>query len=108
MKTSGINNTYKLDTNISIVLLVSTLMSERKTTSARTVTNIFKIAGLKGIGAKLSGAVPYNEILALKDVYSIIKTFDIVPGIITGISNKTLAGRALVEKLYNVNALNLN
>lgn len=51
-----------------IVLFVGTSMSAGKTTSARIVTNIFKIAGLKVVGAKLSGAGRYKDILAIKDV----------------------------------------
>lgn len=43
-------------------------MSAGKTTSARIVTNIFKMAGLKVVGAKLTGAGRYKDILAIKDV----------------------------------------
>lgn len=51
-----------------VVLFVGTSMSAGKTTSARIVTNIFKIAGLKIVGAKFTGAGRYKDILAIKDV----------------------------------------
>lgn len=51
-----------------VVLFVATSMSTGKTTSARIVTNIFKMGGLKVVGAKLTGAARYKDILAIKDV----------------------------------------
>ncbi len=51
-----------------VVLFVGTSMSAGKTTSARIVANIFKSAGYKVVGAKLSGAGRYKDILAIKDV----------------------------------------
>ncbi|MGB5238262.1 MAG: hypothetical protein WBM43_06850 [Flavobacteriaceae bacterium] len=51
-----------------VVLLVGTSMSAGKTTAARIVTNLFKMAGYKVVGAKLSGAGRYKDILAIKDV----------------------------------------
>ena len=51
-----------------VVLLFGTSMSAGKTTSARIVTNILKIAGLRIVGAKLSGAGRFKDILAIKDV----------------------------------------
>jgi len=51
-----------------IVMFVGTSMSAGKTTSARIVTHIFKMAGLKVVGAKLTGAGRYKDILAIKDV----------------------------------------
>ena len=53
---------------VPVVLFVGTSMSAGKTTSARIVTNIFKMAGLKVVGAKLTGAGRYKDILAIKDV----------------------------------------
>jgi len=53
---------------VPVVLFVGTSMSAGKTTSARIITNIFKIAGLKVVGAKLTGAGRYKDILAIKDV----------------------------------------
>jgi len=40
-------------------------------------------------------------------VYGIMKAYNFSPDIVTGIATNTLAGRELVEKLCNVNALNL-
>ncbi len=51
-----------------VVLFIGTSMSAGKTTSARIVTNIFKSSGYKVVGAKLSGAGRFKDILALKDV----------------------------------------
>lgn len=54
--------------NTPVILFVGTSMSAGKTTSARIVTNLFKQAGYKVVGAKLSGAGRYKDILAIKDV----------------------------------------
>ena len=176
-----------VDFKTPVVLFVGTSMSAGKTTSARIVTNIFKKEGLKVVGAKLTGAGRFKDVLAIKDVgadavydfvdaglpssicdkntylnkvkylknkialvdadvavveigasplepyngdlaieairenikciilsasdpyavYGLMKAFDIVPDIVTGISTNTLGGRELVEKLCNVPALNL-
>ena len=48
----------------------------------------------------LSASDPYA-------VYGLMKAFDIVPDIVTGISSNTLGGRRMVEKLCGVKALNL-
>lgn len=58
----------QLEFKTPIVMFVGTSMSAGKTTSARIVTNIFKMAGLKVVGAKLTGAGRYKDILAIKDV----------------------------------------
>ncbi len=173
--------------NTPVVLFVGTSMSAGKTTSARIVTNLFKLAGYKVVGAKLTGAGRYKDILAIKDVgadvvmdfvdaglpssiypkekykeilrhllsrialqkadvaiieigasplepyngdcaieairdhvrctilaasdpyavYGLMKAFDFVPDIVTGIASNTLAGIEMVEKLCKVKALNL-
>lgn len=173
--------------NIPVVLFVGTSMSAGKTTSARIVTNIFKMAGLKVVAAKLTGAGRFKDILAIKDVgadavfdfvdaglpssicdrntylgkvnyiknlissvnadvavieigasplepyngdiaidsirehikciilsasdpyavFGLMKAFNIVPDIVTGVSTNTIAGIELVEKLCHVTALNL-
>ncbi len=173
--------------NTPIVLFVGTSMSAGKTTSARIVTNLFKLAGYKVVGAKLAGAGRYKDILAIKDVgadaildfvdvglpssicdrglykeklnllmnkiaavdadiaiielgasplepyngdlavealrkfikciilsasdpyavYGLMKAFNIVPDIVTGIASNTLAGVKMVESLCKVKALNL-
>ncbi|XLS30690.1 hypothetical protein ACJD0Z_07640 [Flavobacteriaceae bacterium M23B6Z8] len=51
-----------------VILFTGTSMSAGKTTSARIVTNILKGAGLKVVGAKLTGAGRLKDILAMKDV----------------------------------------
>lgn len=48
----------------------------------------------------LSASDPYA-------VYGLMKAFDLVPDIVTGIATNTLAGVRMVEKLCNVRALNL-
>lgn len=173
--------------NTPVVLFVGTSMSAGKTTSARIITHLLKVANLKVVGAKFTGAGRYKDILAIKDVgadavfdfvdaglpssicdetiyleklnylknavssvaadvavieigasplepyngdmainairdqvkcivlsasdpysvFGLMKAFDIVPDIVTGISTNTIAGRELVEKLCNVTALNL-
>ncbi len=173
--------------NTQVILFVGTSMSAGKTTSARIVTNIFKQAGYKVVGAKLTGAGRYKDILAFEDVgadmildfvdvglpssicppaiyerklqqmlsrialenadvavieigasplepyngdiavnvlrehvkctilsasdpyavHGLMKAFEIVPDIVTGVATNTLAGIQMVEKLCGVKALNL-
>jgi hypothetical protein len=50
-----------------IVLLVGTSMSAGKTTTARIITRILKSKNLKVLGAKLTGAGRYRDILAVQD-----------------------------------------
>lgn len=50
------------------ILFMGTSMSAGKTTAARIVTHLFKTAGHKVVGAKLTGAGRYKDIVALKDV----------------------------------------
>jgi len=173
--------------NTPVILFVGTSMSAGKTTSARIVTNLFKVAGYNVVGAKLTGAGRYKDILAIKDVganavmdfvdvglpssicpahiykakldqllsriqhknadvaiieigasplepyngdlainalrehvkctilsasdpyavFGLMKAFEIIPDIVTGIASNTLAGVNMVDKLCNVRALNL-
>ncbi len=58
----------KMNFNTPVVLFVGTSMSAGKTTSARIVTNLLKQAKYKVVGAKLSGAGRFKDILAIKDV----------------------------------------
>ena len=170
-----------------VILFVGTSMSAGKTTSARIVTHLFKSAGFKVVGAKLTGAGRYKDILAIKDagadavmdfvdvglpssiypkeafknklqqllskiehqmadiavieigasplepyngdiainalreqikciilvasdpyaVHGLMKAFDLIPDIVTGIASNTLAGKEMVEKLCKVKALNI-
>ena len=50
-----------------VVLLVGTSMSAGKTTTARVVVRALKEEGLRVIGAKLTGAGRYRDILAMRD-----------------------------------------
>ncbi|MDX1314109.1 MAG: hypothetical protein R3356_01290 [Eudoraea sp.] len=62
------------------------------------------------IAIKLIGDQIKCTILSATDpyaVYGLMKAFDIVPDIVTGIASNTLAGRAMVEELCGVKALNL-
>ncbi|MHA7831230.1 MAG: hypothetical protein ACX93O_09015 [Flagellimonas sp.] len=173
--------------NTPIILFVGTSMSAGKTTSARIVTNIFKQAGYKVMGAKLTGAGRFKDILAFKDVgadeildfvdvglpssicptevykekleqmlsrmarqnadvaiveigasplepyngdvainalrehikctilsasdpyavHGLMKAFELVPDIVTGVASNTLAGAKMVKELCGVKALNL-
>ena len=58
------SNTYSKPT----VLIVGTSMSAGKTTVAKVVVRILKKAGLKVLGAKLTGAGRYRDILSMSDV----------------------------------------
>ncbi|MBT8254749.1 MAG: DUF1611 domain-containing protein [Flavobacteriaceae bacterium] len=175
------------DFKTPVILFVGTSMSAGKTTSARIVTDIFKKAGISVVGAKLTGAGRFKDILAIKDVgadavfdfvdvglpssiypreafkkrlkmllnrissvdadvavieigasplepyngdlaieairdhikctilsasdpyavYGLMKAFDLIPDIVTGISTNTIAGSELVERLCGVRALNI-
>jgi hypothetical protein len=52
---------------LPIVLIVGTSMSAGKTSSARIIVRLLKEAGLKVIGAKLTGAGRYRDILSVRD-----------------------------------------
>ena len=49
------------------VMMIGTSMSSGKTTSARVIIHLLKQAGLKVVGAKLTGAGRYRDILAMAD-----------------------------------------
>ncbi len=173
--------------NTPTVLMVGTSMSAGKTTAARIVTRQLKKAGLSVLGAKLTGAGRYRDILSVSDagadcifdfvdvglpstvcpkddyittlhtllskmagqqvdvavieigasplepyngdiaiqeirhciqctilcasdpyaVYGVMKAFEIIPDIVSGVATNTQAGVALIEKLCGVPALNL-
>lgn len=65
---SFVADTPDMTFNTPVVLFTGTSMSAGKTTSARIVTNLFKLAGYKVLAAKLAGAGRYKDILAIKDV----------------------------------------
>ena len=52
---------------LPIVLIIGTSMSAGKTSSARIIVRLLKEAGLKVIGAKLTGAGRYRDILSVRD-----------------------------------------
>ncbi|WP_224491114.1 hypothetical protein [Robertkochia flava] len=58
------NKAYTIPT----ILFIGTSMSAGKTTSARIVTSLLSRAGYKVLGAKITGAGRYRDILAVKDV----------------------------------------
>jgi len=89
---------------------------------------VYRLAGVEAdvavIEVGASPLEPYNGNLAIEAirdnikcvvlsasdpyaVYGIMKAFDIVPDIVTGISTNTLAGIEMVERLCKVKALNL-
>ncbi len=186
MKRYAVKESFeKLD--IPIVLLVGTSMSAGKTTAARILARELKRKGLKVVGAKLTGAGRYRDILSIKDagaekvfdfvdvglpssicpkkeyeealpnllsliasahadvavveigasplepyngdtaiqiikdqvyfsvlcasdpyaVYGVMKSFDFLPDLVTGIATNTLAGTELIEKLCKVKAINI-
>lgn len=53
--------------NIPVVLITGTSMSAGKTTVARVVIRLLKKAGVKVVGAKLTGAGRYRDILSMQD-----------------------------------------
>ncbi|MBT8257306.1 MAG: NAD-dependent epimerase/dehydratase family protein [Bacteroidia bacterium] len=90
-----------------VVLFVGTSMSAGKTTSARIVTDILKKADLKVVGAKLTGAGRYKDILAIKDVGA-DAIFDFVDvGLPSSICDRDLyieRLQILLNKISEVNA----
>lgn len=50
-----------------LVLVVGTSMEAGKTTAAKVVTRLLKAEGLRVVGAKLTGAGRYRDILAMRD-----------------------------------------
>ena len=52
---------------LPVVLLVGTSMSAGKTTSAKVIVRLLREAGLRVMGAKLTGAGRYRDVLAMQD-----------------------------------------
>ena len=52
---------------LPVVLLVGTSMSAGKTTSAKVIVRLLREAGLAVVGAKLTGAGRYRDILSMQD-----------------------------------------
>ncbi len=83
-----------------VILFYGTSMSAGKTTSARIVTHLFKSAGYSVVGAKLSGAGRYRDILAVKDVGA-DAVFDFVDvGLPSSICDTALYKRK-IHQLFN-------
>lgn len=83
--------------NTPVVLFIGTSMSAGKTTSARIVANLFKTAGYKVVGAKLTGAGRYKDTLAIKDVGA-VAVFDFVDvGLPSSICEKELFESKLAQ-----------
>lgn len=55
------------DYDVPTILMIGTSMSAGKTTSAKIIVRQLKAAGYRVVGAKLSGAGRYRDILAMKD-----------------------------------------
>jgi hypothetical protein len=55
------------DYNTPTILMVGTSMSAGKTTAARIITRLLKRAGLSVLGAKLTGAGRYRDMLSVSD-----------------------------------------
>lgn len=87
-----------------VVLFTGTSMSAGKTTSARIVTNLFKLAGYKVVGAKLAGAGRYKDILAIKDVGADIVLDFVDVGLPSSICERDLYRQKLNQMLNRIAA----
>lgn len=56
-----------VDFDIPVILIVGTSMSAGKTTSGRVIVHLLSQMGLKVVGAKLTGAARYRDMLAFLD-----------------------------------------
>lgn len=63
--------------NMPVILLIGTSMSAGKTTSGRVIIRALNYLGLKVVGAKLTGAARYRDILSFRDAGA-VKVFDFV------------------------------
>lgn len=103
---SFVNRIEPVPFSTPVILFVGTSMSAGKTTSARIVTNLLKLAGLKVVGAKLTGAGRYKDILALKDVGA-DAVFDFVDvGLPSSICTETIYGEKLEQLLAKITVQN--
>jgi hypothetical protein len=57
----------KVDFDIPVILIVGTSMSAGKTTSGRVIVHLLSQMGLNVVGAKLTGAARYRDVLSFKD-----------------------------------------
>lgn len=85
--------------NLPVVLIVGTSMSAGKTTVSRIIIRELKEAGLKVVGAKLTGAGRYRDILSMRDAGA-DEIFDFVDvGLSTTICEPEVYLRALRQLL---------
>jgi len=56
-----------IDFNVPVVLIVGTSMSSGKTMSGRVIVHLLSQMGLNVVGAKLTGAARYRDMLSFKD-----------------------------------------
>lgn len=56
-----------VDFDIPVILIVGTSMSAGKTTSGRVIVHLLSQMGLKVVGAKLTGAARYRDMLSFRD-----------------------------------------
>ncbi len=93
--------------DLPVILFVGTSMSAGKTTAARIVTRLLKNTGLKVVGAKLSGAGRFKDILAVKDAGA-VQVFDFVdvglPSSIYDPEQYIIALRKLMSMIAKTNA----
>lgn len=61
------SETSTVDFNVPTVLIIGTSMSSGKTMSGRVLVRVLAEAGLRVVGAKLTGAGRYRDVLALRD-----------------------------------------
>jgi hypothetical protein len=92
---------------LPVVLIVGTSMSAGKTSSARTIVRLLKEAGLKVIGAKLTGAGRYRDILSVKDAGAdwIFDFVDVgLPSTVCPVDQYRAALRQLLARMMEVDA----
>ena len=92
---------------LPVVLIVGTSMSAGKTSSARIIVRLLKEAGLKVIGAKLTGAGRYRDVLSVKDAGAdwIFDFVDVgLPSTVCAPSEYRQALRQLLTRMMAVNA----
>src|SRR5215510_344547 len=92
---------------LPVVLIVGTSMSAGKTRSARIIVRLLKEAGLKVIGAKLTGAGRYRDILSVRDAGAdwIFDFVDVgLPSTVCPPEEYRKALRQLLARMMGVNA----
>lgn len=89
---------------LPVVLLVGTSMSAGKTTSAKVIVRLLREAGLTVVGAKLTGAGRYKDILSMQDAGA-ERVFDFVDaGLPSTVIPQTEYRSALCRLLWRIAA----